>query len=361
MKKVLILTSVRTGLGHKASSNAIEKKLRDAGYDCEQVDVFPLMGKTGAKLEDSYIPVTTRLPFVFFVLERLMTRFPVILHSIMYPGIRRGLTKRVEESRPDLILSVHGMFTRSVSRLIRRRKLDVPFYVAVIDLVDPPSVWQDRDADMTFVPTEAVREQYLKKGFPDEKLIVSGFPVRDDIRVRSVPKEAGDPLNILMLNPSTDLEKNIRFVREVSRLENVRIRFVCGLDERLHSTLLRLKEEGGLPGDVEILGFVSDMQKHLDECEIVLTKAGPNAIIESVRSGTAVVITGHIHGQEDRNHEFILENGYGIRCEDPDRIYEALDGMIRSGELRRCLENTVLHGIGNGAETIAEYVREHVG
>ena len=177
---------------------------------------------------------------------------------------------------------------------------------------------------------------------------------------RTAPKQPGDPLEILMLNPSTDLKKNIRFVREVARLGSVRIRFVCGLDERLYETLTRMQKENELPGRLSVYGFVSNIHEHLAECQLLLTKAGPNAMIEGIRSGCAVVITGHIKGQENLNYRFILNNGYGIRCENPGKLYDKLNEMIRSGKLEQCLANTVEHGIGNGAEIIAGYVREHI-
>ena len=77
--------------------------------------------------------------------------------------------------------------------------------------------------------------------------------------------------------------------------------------------------------------------------------------------GTAIVITGHIHGQEDNNHKYVLANGYGIVCEDPNQIYDELNDFIHSGKLKKCLENITRHGIDNGAEFIADYVVNNIG
>ena len=252
------------------------------------------------------------------------------------------------------------MFTKAISWIIKSQNLNIPFYIAVIDLIYPPKVWQDRKADMSFLPTEEVYRSYLRKGFNSERIMVSGFPVRDDIVPRKTPKPLSDPLKILMLNPSTDLLKNIRIVQDVSAMENVKISFICGLDERLHEALVGLQKMGELPPSLEICGFVGNVNEYLEDCQIVLTKAGPNAIIEAVRSGCAVVITGHINGQENHNYRFVVDNGYGIRCEDPERIYETLSDFIKSGKLDECLQNTVDHGIGNGAEVIADYVSSQI-
>ncbi len=360
MKKVLILTSIRTGSGHKSSANAIEKKLKDAGYECRQLDVFPLMGDLGELMENSYITLTTRTPLLYYLLQRFSQFFPDFIHLSMYDRIKVALLKEIKDYKPDLIISVQCMFTKAVSRLIRKNHLNIPFYVGVIDLVQPPSVWKDPNADMSFVPTETIRQDYLKKGFPKDRVLTSGFPVRDDIIVRDKAKDIHNRVHILMVNTSTSLDKNIRFLKEVSRLEKVSIKFICGLDTRLYDTLTRMKDEGQLSQDIDIYGFVDNMNEFLTNAHIILTKAGPNVITEAVRSDTAVVITGHIKGQENHNYQFITDNGYGFRCEDPEKIYEKLDEFIRTDELKKCLDTIVRHEISNGAEFIANYVSKHI-
>ncbi|MBQ9158346.1 MAG: glycosyltransferase [Erysipelotrichaceae bacterium] len=361
MKKVLILTSIKTGSGHRSSSNAIEKKLKDAGYDTRQLDVFPLMGRLGRFMENSYIPLTTKAPYAYYLMERGSEHFPFVVHSQMYYRVRKQLLKKIREYDPDLIISVQCMFTKAISHIIRRYKLNIPFYIGIIDLVDPPAVWQDKNADMSFVPTQAVADDLIAKGFDPKKVLVSGFPVRDDIVVRDTPKTIDDKARILMVNSSTSLHKNIRFVQEVSRLQNVSIDFICGLDEKLYNTLSAMKKRGELDDRIRIHSFVSNMNEFMNEAHVILTKAGPNVIVEAVRSGTAIVITGHIHGQEDNNHKYVLANGYGIVCEDPNQIYDELNDFIHSGKLKKCLENITRHGIDNGAEFIADYVINNIG
>ncbi len=360
MKNVLILTSIKTGSGHRSSSNAIEKKLIDAGYNTRQLDVFPLMGKMGDFMENSYIPLTTRAPMLYYFCERVSEYFPKFIHTEMYFRLRKNLLKEISRFKPDLIISVQCMFTQAISYMLKRNKLKIPFYVGVIDLVDPPSVWRDKNADMTFVPTDAIRNDYLERGFNKDKVLVSGFPVRDDIIVSSVPKKIEDKIRILMVNTSTDLNKNIAFLREVCRLRNISVDFICGLDEHLHKKLMAMARKGDIPDFVRIHGFINNMNEFMAKSHIILTKAGPNVIVESVRSGTAIVITGHIHGQEDNNYRYVVDNGYGLRCEDPERIYDVLDDFIRTGRLQKCLENITRHEIGNGAEYIANYVKMHI-
>jgi processive 1,2-diacylglycerol beta-glucosyltransferase len=244
--------------------------------------------------------------------------------------------------------------------MIRKYKLNIPFYVGVIDLMEPPSVWRDKKADITFVPTQDIREDYLSRGFDKDKVLVSGFPVRDDIIERNKAKKVEKPIRILMVNTSTELKTNLEFLKEVMRFEDVTIDFICGLDEPLYKTLETLKEEGKLKDNVKIYGFVNNMNDFLNNAHIILTKAGPNVIVESIHSDTAIVVTGHIHGQEDDNYRYVVDHGFGIKCEDPSRIYDELNKLISSGKLDQCLENMAKYEIDNGAEFIAEYAKKHI-
>ena len=356
---MLILTSVKTGFGHRASANAIEKKLKDKGFETKQLDVFPLMGKMGMLMENSYIPLTTKAPHIYFLCQRVSEYFPLFIHAQMYFRIRKNLLREIEAFRPDLILSVHCMFTRAISRLIRNERLNIPFYIGVVDLMYPPKVWEDRDADVTFVPTDEIREDYLKKGFPKEKVVVSGFPIRDDIIIKDGTSEKRDHMHLLMINPSTDLKKNIRFAIEASRNGNTVIDFVCGLDERLYETLKQIQEEGKIGSNVTIHNFVSNVNELLYESDVVLAKAGPNIITEALYSATPIVITGHIKGQENYNYRYVTDHGFGVKCEDPDKIAGVLEDL-RNGDLEKYRRIIIAHKIKNGADVIADYIDRHI-
>ena len=175
MKKIMILTAERTGTGHKSAANAIEMQLNNLGYEIKQIDCFTMMGKMGKFLENSYIPITTTAPLFFYVIFLLSQAFSNIIHSLMYILLKEKLKKEINEFKPDLIISVHSLFTKSISHLLKKQKINIPFYINVIDLVNPPKVWIDKRADVLFVPSNEVKKQYIKKGIDESKIIVSGF------------------------------------------------------------------------------------------------------------------------------------------------------------------------------------------
>ena len=362
----------RTGTGHKSAANAIEKELKSLGYETKQIDCFNMLkGFFGKMLENSYIPVTTKSPILFYISYLLFSQiFADVLHFFFFFYSKKRFKKEFNEYKPDLIISVHSMFTKSISKIIKKEKLNIPFYIDVIDLVKPPNIWMDKRAEITFVPTEEVKQDYIKKGFEEDKVIVSGFPIRSDIERRKTPKKIYDKINILMVNPSVNLKKNIKYVKEISRLSSyfcelpnedrktIDINVVCGRDKRMYKALIMEQKNGKISEDIQIHSFVNNMNEYLENAHILLTKAGPNMMLEGERSGTAVIVTGHIQGQENKNYEYVVKNKFGFKCENPNEIYEKLKSFIENKELDECLNNVLNSDCSNGDKIIANYIDE---
>ncbi|MBQ7973558.1 MAG: hypothetical protein IJ295_01205 [Clostridia bacterium] len=356
MSKVLILMAERTGTGHKSAANAIERNLVAKGVTVKQLNCFPLMGKVGVNMENCYIPLTTKHPAIWKIAHSAQQMFPDIVHNFIYSRLKKTLLNEIKEFQPDVIISVHCMITKAVSKLLRKNDLKIPFLINVIDLVNPPKVWRDKRAQMSFLPTEPVRQQYLRLGFKPEQLIVSGFPIREDIVIRTEPKKVTENVRILMVNPSINLKKNLQFVRELAQIERAEIKFVCGRDERLYNALNQEKANNPQLNKVEIFGFVKNMPELLDWAQILLTKAGPNMLLEGTRSGTAVIVTGHIPGQEAQNYQYITANQCGARCENPNKIKALVQSWIDTNTLQTYLVNALQAGGNDGTQIIADYI-----
>ena len=356
MSKVLILMAERTGTGHKSAANAIERNLVARGCTVKQLNCFPLMGKIGVKMENCYIPLTTKHPLIWKMAHGAQQMFPWFVHNMVYSRLKKSLLREIKDFQPDLIISVHCMITKAVSKLLRKNKLNIPFLINVIDLVNPPKVWRDKRADVSFLPTEPVRQQYLRLGFKPEQLVVSGFPIREDIIIPTEPKKVTEKVHILMVNPSINLKKNLRFVRELAQIANVEIKFVCGRDVRLYNALNQEKTNNPHLNKVEIFGFVKNMPELLSWAQILLTKAGPNMLLEGTRSGTAVIVTGHIPGQEAKNYQYITANQCGARCENPSKIRALVQSWIETDTLQKYLANALKAGGNDGTQIIADYI-----
>ncbi len=326
-------------------------------FEVVQIDAFTLMGRLGKWLENIYIPITTKFPIGYYVCFLLTQAFPDLMHFLIYLKINRKFRRKVEEENPDLIITVHSMFTKSISHFLKAHKMNIPFYIDVIDLVKPPRVWFDKNADITFVPTEEVKKDYIEKGMNKNRVLVSGFPIRNDIAKREKPKQIEKDINILLVNPSVRLKKNIKFLKEVSKIENSTVSVICGRDEAMYKALTNLQNNGEFSNNINIYGFVNNMNEFLDNAHIILTKAGPNMLLEAVKSSTVVIVTGHILGQENYNYQYIVENKYGLKCEKTNEIYKVLQSFIQSNKVNQYLKFVHNANLIDGAEFITNFIK----
>ena len=60
-----------------------------------------------------------------------------------------------------------------------------------------------------------------------------------------------------------------------------------------------------------ILGFVKNMAEWVRAADVVVTKAGPGTIAESLCCGTPMLLSWYLPGQERGNVEWVVDSGAG--------------------------------------------------
>jgi len=102
----------------------------------------------------------------------------------------------------------------------------------------------------------------------------------------------------------------------------------------------------------KILGYTSQMHELLNAADVVVTKPGGLTAAESLASGCPMMIVEPIPGQEDRNADFLLENGCAVKVnnlaslsyklgsllEDSARLGRMRVAALRSGRLRAAFD-----------------------
>ena len=102
------------------------------------------------------------------------------------------------------------------------------------------------------------------------------------------------------------------------------------------------------------------MDNRLSEADVLIAKAGPNMILEAVKMCVPVIITGHIPGQEEKNYEYIVENGYGLKCGSPKELSHILNRLFNNDYelLKKFSLNEQSCNDISGARVVAEHLLE---
>ena len=197
MRKLLILTSLFTGHGHKSVADALSERL--SAYDdleVRAIDGFALMNKLEQYMaEYTYGPIT-RMPGKAWEWNFAagQTFKKPVTHAVA-SMIKARLLALLAEFQPDAILSVHPMFLGAVLEVMAEAGLKIPLIAHEVDLVDIADYWFDSRIDWVLAPSKEAYDCTLAHGVDPKKVMQVGFPVRS--RFIDVPVPAPHEGNVI--------------------------------------------------------------------------------------------------------------------------------------------------------------------
>jgi processive 1,2-diacylglycerol beta-glucosyltransferase len=239
------------------------------------------------------------------------------------------LARLLETLRPDAVISVHATPAAAMAALALDGRRLPPHTTAVTDFV-AHSQWMPRPVDRYCVAAEEVRNEFVARGIPPERVVVTGVPVRaefaravDTPAARRALGLAPDPLTVVaMAGTQGSLGRLADVTRALLRMRRpMQAVVVAGRDERLRARLARAAE--GSP--IRVVGYVEDVRTLLAAADLLVTKAGGMTLAEATAAQVPLLLYGSLPGQERGNERFASRAGIAL--------------VARSrGELRRLLE-----------------------
>jgi len=220
-----------------------------------------------------------------------------------------------------------------------------PFVTVVTDMVSTHALWYDARADLTLVPTQQARERALKYGMPAKNIRVVGQPIPERCAVPSGTKTAlreklgwGQDEFIALIVGGGDgmgpLKENIQAIADSGLYVGLAI--VAGRNEKLKEELEA--EDWGIP--TYIYGFTKDLPDFMRAADVLITKAGPGTIAESLAAHLPVILFSRLPGQEDGNVTFVEETETGVWAPDPVDVVRTLARWMTHPPAReRVIEN----------------------
>jgi UDP-N-acetylglucosamine:LPS N-acetylglucosamine transferase len=237
-------------------------------------------------------------------------------HRLFSTIIGRSVERVIREVNPDLILSTYPFLTWEVSDALQQLRLRTPFAYLLADPQKVHSSWlNDRRAACVFCPTSETYTQALSTGFEERQLHLSGWPVRGQFfQAARMPTIGAETLQSLGLQPDLFTiflqgggEGSARFVhglQDLLAIDEVQVILAAGSNKFLQ---LRFKGSERL----HVLPFTRQIAPYMAAANVIMGKAGPNMLFESVVLGKPFIATSYIPGQEQPNLEFIQNHSLG--------------------------------------------------
>jgi len=269
-----------------------------------------------------------------------------LIEKAAQPWLRPTLKAALQATQPDVVVSALPALGYTMQRAMSDLGWCRPLAVVVSDLVNIHPAWITQGAAWYAVPTEEARRACVQAGVAPESIHVLGLPVSrafteppaDRLTLR---RKLGVPegTRIVLIMGGADgagpVEETVRQLLASGELGFPVV--IAGRNERLRRRL-----QARVPPSVgRVLGFVNNMAEWMWAADLLVTKAGPNTIMEAVHCGLPIVLTGALPGQEEGNIDFVVANGLGTVATRPEEIVRAIGSLLRDEGRRAAIQQAM--------------------
>ena len=339
--EVLIL-SCGTGGGHNAAGDAVAEELRRRGHRTTILNPYTLYSEDLA--ERINIKTVQKAPTIFGavyeagqIYRRMRVRSPVYFANRgMIPFMKAYLTR----NRFDIIIAVH-LFPAEILTCMKQKDIPIPKTIFLAtDYVCIPFT-EETDCDAYVIPSAELRESFISRGLPHEKIYPLGIPVnsrfsQEEIRRDVCERLCLDPDKRYILAAGGSMgggkiKKVIQILAdEVSRYENTELIVICGSNKQMYDEL-----NGNNMSDVTVVGYTSDMAGYLKTADLFITKPGGLSSTEAAVCGIPMIHVAPIPGCETYNARFFSSYGMSRFCyTSSGELSDALEEIMSSKTVR---------------------------
>ncbi len=335
MKRVLLL-SVSAGAGHQRAAEALAAW--GAGRaEIQHWDVLDFVSAAFRTVySDAYIQLVTKHPEWWRLVYNASDRAAPgsagqRLRRLVERGNTRALIKAVGAFRPDRIICTHFLPAEILGHEIARGRCQVPVYVQVTDF-DLHPMWVTPGMAGYFAANEEVAARLLACRPTVTAARVTGIPVMPAFDPRPAPDADPAPTPswaaarrelaldpdarvVLLMGGGSGIGGLAAQAEALLDLDQAPV--VVALAGRNAAALAGLQAVATrFPGRLMPMGFTDQIPTLMRAADLVVTKPGGLSTSECLALGLPMILSAPIPGQEERNADYLLEEGAALKAVD---------------------------------------------
>ena len=245
-------------------------------------------------------------------------------------------TRLLKKFRPDIVICTHP-FPEAAASLWKflHAKSDKNFLLAAV-LTDYSlhEIWIFGEVDAYFVATDDMRRELANHCRAGQKIFATGIPI--DESFSSAEKVSTSRTTILIMGGGLGLGSIEETLRELDKISMpLKIIVVAGQNENLLARLKRMK----ISHELELRGYVSDVDKLMAAADLLITKPGALTMTEAFAAGLPLILHAPIPGPEALNAAYAINHGAAISVGERKIsavVEEVLAEPARLIEMKRC-------------------------
>jgi len=266
------------------------------------------------------------------------------------------IEKLVKSQKPKIVISAYFAFNFTLLKLAKKYG-----FIFINIISDPRTIHKliVFKGAYNFVFDKDSYKKCLNYGVPKDELIQSGWFVRKEFQPvnnkHTLQNKLGispDNFTISIIGGSEGTVSILKILPAfIDIKKNLNVIFICGKNKGLYRSLNafeklhKLSKSNGVKFIIK--GFTHNTHEYMQISDLVIGKAGPNLLFESVATHTPFLAISHISGQEDGNLQIIKKYKIGFVEENSAKAIRLTRKIIQNPKILDHLKEPI--------QNLAEY------
>jgi 1,2-diacylglycerol 3-beta-galactosyltransferase len=365
-KKILICYS-RAGGGHESMARSIDAKLKN--HEVILLDIGSSNSLLSQVLSSGYVWLTEKFPLLWYVLSVIWkTKIGMLLTRILIGlNIHKKIKHHLETHNPDMVISTYYF----VNHVVKTINPLVKTCTVVSDIFAVQPIWFYDKTENYIVMSPESKLLGLSCNIPEKNIFVCN-PVYDEKYDIPVTPEAlstcAQELGItpshypqlLIIGGGSSMPSGYQLIKQIITLKTpCQIYIVCGrnveLKKRIESLRQNLSREHA--SRIHVIGFTQYVRELITMSDIIISKAGPGIMIESLSLKKPLLLYYYIWEQEKPNMEFIVKNKLGIYQPKIDQLAPTIDNLLTHANVLDMYRNNLKnYHLVNGTQEMLDHI-----
>jgi len=230
-----------------------------------------------------------------------------------------------------VIISTHFLAPEILGRAKQKGLIPSKMVTVITDFY-PHTVWVNPGTDLYWVMADETQSDLLKRGIPENQIVVGGIPILPTFkpagRKKEILKKYGleeNRFTILLTSGSFGLGPQEAILEELNAFKDkIQCFVVCGNNKELKAIL----DAKQYPYPVKIFGFINFMPDLMEASDLMVAKSGGSTTSESLTKGVLMVVMHPIPGQETRNVKLLKIRQAAFFLEKPEGIHDIVKTIL---------------------------------
>lgn len=337
-----LILSCATGGGHNAAGHAIEKVLRQRGWNTSFLDPYTLRSqKLADQVGQAYVSLVQLSPSLFGNIYHIGELYNKGEHKLHLPNPLLPLQRKTAlalqaylESHPVQFIICTHPYPGFMLTWLKKHGYSIPYSIMVPTDYTCIPFEADVMTDWMTLPSVDLMETFQKEGIESSRLIPTGIPVDPAFTEPCSREEATRKLGlslendyILLAAGSMGAQGMLAILDQLKpileRCPTLHLLAFCGTNEVLLQEIQELNHP-----QIQPIGFTDQMPLYLHMGRVYITKPGGLSITEAAACGIPLVLCHPIPGCETENALFFEKHGWAHFVQDLSTLPSLVENIL---------------------------------